>query len=33
MKTYLANVDGVVLYMTVSLSVSKDEPLIAYGEI
>lgn len=30
---YYAEIDGVVLYMTVTLSVENSEPLIAYGEI
>ena len=32
-KSYNAKINGVVLYMTMSLSISGDEPLIAYGEI
>lgn len=32
-KSYNAKINGVVLYMTMSLSISRDEPLIAYGEI
>lgn len=32
-KTYNAEINGVVLYMTMSLSISKNEPLIAYGEV
>ena len=32
LMTYYAEISGVVLYMTVSLSVESDEPLIAYGE-
>ena len=32
-KEYYANLHGVVMYMTVSLSVPKETPLIAYGEI
>lgn len=32
-KSYNAKTNGVVLYMTMSLSISRDEPLIAYGEI
>lgn len=31
-ERYYARVSGVVLYMTVSLSVEKDEPLVAYGK-
>lgn len=29
---YYAKMNGVILYMTVSLSIEKDEPLIAYGK-
>ncbi len=31
-EKYYAKINGVVLYMTVSLSVEKDEPLVAYGK-
>lgn len=30
--TYYSDIEGVILYMTVSLSIEKNEPLIAYGE-
>ena len=32
LATYYSEVKGVILYMTVSLSIEKDEPLVAYGE-
>lgn len=32
-ETFYSKVDGVVLYMTSSLSVGKGTPLVAYGEI
>lgn len=31
-EKHYAKINGVVLYMTVSLSIEKDEPLIAYGK-
>lgn len=32
-RIYEAQMDGVVLYMTISLSVEENEPLVAYGEV
>ena len=33
LATYYSDIDGVVLYMTVSLCIEKNEPLVAYGEL
>lgn len=33
LKSYYSEVDGVVLYMTLSLAISKSNSLIAYGEV